>query len=389
MRVLFITRVYPYPPRTGALQYSARLIERLAENFSTLDVVCEQGAGELSGSNSKDNIKYHLFKGNGKNDVRKVFSRLPHAAAGYQGAGSSKSLRSALTNCPDCVVIDHVGSIWAASLLPSDLPKIYVTHNDEFLTRLSIARSAGFLRAGVHYFDALKIYFSERWFSGVFSCITAISRRDMKSLERRLPRAEFKYLPPIYDVAMCRPVEINVNTPRSIVLLGSLLWEAKRQNLISFLGKNESALSKANIGIIVAGRVQPSFIEDMKKKYPSVTFMGEVANERDVLGEARIGILYGESGGGFRITSLTFSNLGVPIISRKELVEDLCLENGESYFQVETDSDIADKVIELIDSVENLREVGGRGRIRAERFINENISRAAQVVNSCINQPHQ
>ena len=369
-RVLFITRFYLYPLHTGALQYSHNLIEAVASSAQSVTVVCaeDERHRHFDADLSPANAEFLTFKAIAPSKFMRLLSASPYSTAPFDHSRGHEAVRRALATSPDIAVIDHVGASWAASLLPDRLPLVYCTHNDEAATRLSIARESRGVGRLAHFLDAWKIWRRDRSLCKRAAMVTAICKADCEVMQRRYAMSGCTILHPCWRGSIPDLVNLD-DAPRSVLLLGSLLWSAKKRNLKRFLDVNLDALSDAGVGVIVAGRAEQRFIEQLRDRYPAATFVGEVDSERMALERARIGIIYGEAGGGFRLTGLTFSMHGLPIAARPALIDDLGLTPSEDFLAVPHDDQIAETVIQAIDDPTRLSRMRAQARAKvAERF---------------------
>jgi glycosyl transferase family 1 len=365
-RVIFVTRVFPYPAFTGALQYSAQLLDSLAHMFDEVHVICgikgEWGRpGETIGP--PDNAIFYTYDMHPLPLWRRVASLEPSACITFLSEAASPQLGAALSKSPQLIVVDHLGSSWVLNHLHAEMPIVYCTHNDELLARLSIARqNRNPVTAIAHLFDAWRIYRRDKRLCRRSCLVTSISKADMRSQMRRYAGAKMAYWPPCVLKPRAPLPRITAETPRRIVLLGSLLWSAKRINLLRFLRQNAAGLHAAGIEIAIAGRAEPRFLKRVATQYPYLILYGEVDDLDPVLRDVRVALLYGEAGGGFRMTTLTYVFVGRPILARPELLEDLELASGEAFIACDDEREFHLAIRDIIDDVPYLNAVSDRAR---------------------------
>lgn len=368
-RGLFVTQYVPFRRNTGARIYSAQLIEQFAAACDALDVVCATEEEGYSSAGMPRKVTLHTFSPRGIGLLQRAAALAPASTLHFDTADARAAFGTALAKAPDFFVIDHIAASWALRHIPTGLNGVYCAHNDEYDTRMSIARAAGFPSSVLHRADALRIYARERKISRRVGLLTAINRRDLDTQTRRHGFGNSLYLPPFRSRHSPEPCDPATH-PRNIVLLGSLEWAAKKQNLAEFLSANAAPLAAKGIGIVVAGRAENRFLAKMRARYPGVRFLGTVESERDALEQGRIGVLYGRAGGGFRLTSLSYTLHGLPVASPRDFVGDLGLME-DSYIRTDTAEGFAEAIAAVTDDAGHLRRVGENGRRAALAFCAE------------------
>ena len=359
-RGLFVTQYVPFRKDSGARIYSAQLIRQFAAACDELDVVCATNERDQLADGTPDNITLHTFRPRTIGFVSRAVALAPASTLYFDCSGARSALGDALAKSPDFFVIDHIGSSWALRHIPAGLPGIYCAHNDEYRTRKSIARATRLPASMLHGLDGVRVHFRERRLSRRTGLLTTISRRDGETQTHRHRFGDSLYLPPFWPQRHPEPCDPATH-PRSVVLLGSLEWAAKKHNLKVFLATNAAALGARGVGIVVAGRAEAGFVEKMRARWPEVTFLGAVKRETDALKLGRIGVLYGAAGGGFRLTSLSYALYGLPIASPPVLVEDLGLPEG-GFIDTGASETFADAISGVIDDGAALRRIGAAGR---------------------------
>ena len=368
-RGLFVTQYAPFRMDTGARIYSAQLVRQFAAACDALDVVCATEEEDTSPAGMPRNVTLHAFSPRRIGLLRRAAALAPASTLYFDDADARSALGAALARMPDFFVIDHIAASWALRHIPAGLPGIHCAHNDEYRARMSIARAAGFPASVLHLADGLRLLVRERQIGRRVGLFTAISRRDLETQTRRYSFGKGLYLPPFWPRHVPETLDPATH-PRNIVLLGSLEWAAKKQNLRGFLDANAAALARKGIGIVVAGRAEARFLAGMRARYPEVRFLGTVASESEALKLGRIGILYGSAGGGFRLTSLSYTLHGMPVAAPRALVDDLDLSE-DSYVRTENAAGYAATIATVIDDADHLRRIGENGRRAALAFCAE------------------
>lgn len=375
-RLVLVTRFFPFPAHTGAYRYTEFLITVLSGLAKQVSVVCadRQPESQPVPAVCPDNVDFFTFPPRTPTAAQRALAFSPNATLAFAGDQAAATLRQVLSGRPDLVVIDHVGASWALAHIPDDHPLVYCTHNDEYLARLSFARAQSGLRAVPHMVDAFRLRARDAAMAKRANMMTAISKHDLNTQTRRYRPNKTLHVPPAWLGDL--PVRLDVEaTPRAVCHFGSLIWQAKRLNLRRFLTANGQKLAEAGVDVLVAGNVEADHLARFRADFPHVQFLGKVDDEGDVLRRARIGVLCGEIGGGFRMTALTYAAHGVPIAARPDLVEDLGLSSPDGFISFDADRDAADAIIAAIDRMDRLKAMGAQLRQRAQELSSVDIAR--------------
>lgn len=380
---VLVTRFFPFPAHTGAYRYSEFLIAVLSGIAKRVSVVCaDRWEGQQSGQPpSPGNVRYLTFVPHRPTMAGRALTLSPNATLPFMSGQAAEKLGQAIADRPDLVVLDHIGASWGARHIPDHIPLVYCTHNDEYLARLSFARAQSSLLAVPHYADALRIRLRDAAVFRQSALVTAISNHDLQTLTPRYRPSAIAHLPPAWLGEL--PHRMNVaESPRAVCHFGSLDWEAKRLNLRRFLSANAPKLAAAGIELLVAGKAERRHLDRFRRDFPQVQFLGEVEGEGEVLRRARIGILCGEIGGGFRMTALTYAAHGLPIAARPELVEDIGLVSANSFIGFQSDADASDAIIAAIDRIDRLQEIGQQAHDRARQL--SSVDRAREDITAAL-----
>jgi hypothetical protein len=320
-RVVFITRFYPYPQRAGAWIYTAQMIALWSRLAQHIDVFCAIRGGEPSEpAPINERVSYHFGELRVSSPLRYLLSGEPKAASDFCTNGNRQALFELLSKVrPDVIVVDHIGATWAMPVIerylkqaPTHPTIIYVTHNAETETRLSIARQARFPSNLPQLFDAARIHSRDRDMLRLADLITCNTPQDLAAYLRERDVAGV-VLNPIYTRSVVEARTLDTSLPRKIVIVSSFLWSAKLINLTRFLTVAAPIAAERGIEIHVVGRMTERDKTALGKSYPGIVFHGEVASVEPHIADARLGLLIDEAGGGFKHTALTYAFNRIPI----------------------------------------------------------------------------
>jgi hypothetical protein len=382
-RILFVTRYEPFPATSGDLMYSSQIISLLGDLTGQLTVICAQrkstngGEPSLAGPNgAKISGKLQARA----NRARYFLGSSPKAALDFDLPENRRTLFGFLTKYePDVVVLDHIGSTWALRTflsykrIAARTPKLmYVTHNEELSTRLSIARNAGLPFSLPHFLDAVKIFLRDRAMlraSDLLSCITK-SDEALYATRADIPAI---VVSPVYDGEVITRRDITPGTPRKVIVVSNFLWSAKLINLKAFLTHSAPTLLSHGISVEVVGRMSPQNLVRYRKRFPSVQIHGEVEKIEPFLADARIGLLVDQAGGGLKLTTLNYVFNKIPVVALSNAVTD---ENLRNHCMIGQDLDgLTRLIISLIDDFERLNAIKEHAFEGLKDFLNTSANR--------------
>ncbi len=338
--VLIITRDFPWPETEGALQYSAQLLRALSSYYNTVDVLCPEPENPIHNDTQErpTNLTFQLYPTPPVSDFAQLFSLRPAGCVRKSSKAAFAKLELCLAKQPQTVVIDHHHSAWSTDGINHwkqgnpNAKILYVTHNEEFTTRLSIA--AGEIRkphrAAAHLLDAVRTYALDRKVTRLVDIVTCISSNDCRSYQKIYGVNNVAVCPPSYHGQALAQRTISVETERRACIVGSFVWAAKRSNLELFLRTGYTLFRDKDIHISIIGKMPTDYRSKMQKKWPGVEFTGAVDHIEPYLTQNRIGIIAEESGGGFKLKSLDYVFNRLPIYALKQSIVDLPLVDGES-----------------------------------------------------------
>lgn len=358
-KVLYLTKIYPYPPATaGDAVYTRGIIEALA-GLCRLSVVCADCGGAWP---VDSDIDWHIVGPQKKTQAGSVLSGLPLVA--WKGATSpyATKLRALLAQRWDAIILDNLGLAHALSEAEnyrSTHPStrlIYVSHEYEYPTRS--AKYAGYT------LGALKRFFAERDLKKVnyWECalirraniVTVINTSDLKPFREISPGRKYLPLPPGYSGPVTELRRVSEETPRRALLLGGRRSEQKRQILLDWLNVSYRRLTAAGIELVVAGDMEDSLRQRLARDYPCVQVMGFVDDLEGLIASARMGIIADTVGGGFKLRLLSHVFQRLPIVGLGDAIDGLPTREGDGYLGASDLSALVSLVEEVIDDVERL-----------------------------------
>jgi len=363
MKFLWVAKDFPTIPDTGALLYTNGLLNSLLDAGA-------QGTLLTYGVGSEVFQRFPTLKTIQVDTPRRLrvfslLSMLQSDAWRLQSDSFLNALSSALMDRPDAIVLDYFSMGWVLPRLNAALsgmtprPKlVYVSHNYEKAVRGDVARAAAnpILRA-VMLLDAWKAGRLEDQVVSAADLITTITEEDRRLYLRDAPGKQAVTLKPAFNGAIVPTAPITADTPRRVVLVGSFEWAAKQFVLRRFLEAAEGPFRKADIELLVVGKIADDFREELSTKYRSVRFTGRVKDVRPHIRGARIGVMPDDIGGGFKLKILDYVFDGLAVATIASQAAGLPLTTGVDMLTAETIPELVEEIVEVIGDVDRLDQM--------------------------------
>ncbi|WP_421218166.1 glycosyltransferase [Aeromonas jandaei] len=219
----------------------------------------------------------------------------------------------------DAICIDHYRCAWILLIAKLINKKALIfNHNLESSVYKSLSKSRD---ASLHsrlfcYFEYTKVLLSEKIIFRLAHGLCSISCDDIPSNIKCYSQV----LPP-YSASPLS-TEKMPEKPTAIII-GSFHWRLKQHNLIVFLDAFYELYKKKQnyCSVIVAGSAPRSFFSLIERAYPFVTIIESFDDLSELVGVATVGVCPDQAGGGFKLKTLDYFKLGLPM---------LAIDNGAS-----------------------------------------------------------
>jgi hypothetical protein len=364
MKALFVTRYFPRPANAGDLLYSDQMIMLFSKLAEEVDVFCAPHPDSAGGGEAAfpSNVTFHMDAAARRNLVRYALTTTPKAANDFATLHNRRALLALLRRTePDMIVVDHIGSSWCVDVLrrymreTAKTPRIvYITHNEETSTRLSIARRSVFPWNVAHLLDARRIQLRDRRILAMCDLLTCIAEADRDLHLMRFGRPSI-VLPATYTGSVVPNRSIGAQVPRRVIVVSGFQWSAKLLNLDSFLSEGAEAFARAGVKLEIIGKMSSRDKRRFSRKFPTAAIRGTVDKIEPFVANARMGLLIDSAGGGFKLSLLTYIFGRLPIAALGDAVRGL----GQRCHMIERETirDLVAAVVERIDDFDFLNDM--------------------------------
>jgi glycosyltransferase involved in cell wall biosynthesis len=301
-------------------------------------------------------ITWDLVSGQRRAQVRSILSPLPLMAARLPLPLLRTRLDRHLTGGQELVVLDHLMAVWAlrqasrareAGLVDQIW---YASQNEETAVFRAAVSDSGETPARrlARAIDYPKVARAQLHLLRSADLVTAITREDSEALGSRGARR--------VEVARPGPPELRTaltsraaDRARAVVIAGSFLWRLKVRNLEAFLEASAARLDRANVQVIVAGRIAPRDKVMLTGRFPRARILGEVDDIHAVYSQGRVAVVPELLGGGFKLKTLDYVYSGLPMAALRVAMNGLPLQPNRDYVAADSIAELVEGVLRAID----------------------------------------
>jgi hypothetical protein len=373
---LVICRELPIPAVNGGMVYSNQIIKSMAAISKKVVVI---GMAQNEHQETGCSLQFEEYPENTFFNVHArcinglasiILSGLPVIVSRFETGERQEFIERALGSKPDSILFSSFMSISFLNSIVKykrsyDPFVIYCSHNYEYLTKMSVAkqRETKFLSKIAHAIDARRIAKLEKKVFKIVDLLTCISEEDKGKYDKYFHVKMSVFCPAGYDGNVKEKRLIRSDDPRVICLVGSFMWSAKQNNLISFLRHGYSMFMDHDIQVCVVGNMTDEFKKKMQKDWSRVLFTGRVESVQPFLDKAVIGVVPEEAGGGFKLKTLEYIYNRIPLFALKKSICNLNLKHGSSAMLFPDMQGLCEGI------VDNIRDVGLLNRLQNSAFL--------------------
>jgi glycosyltransferase involved in cell wall biosynthesis len=221
--------------------------------------------------------------------------------------------------------------------------------------------SKNLLEKSIRFYEARKLKKYESEITGYFDLTTLVSEEDRDEMQKLNPKANIKILSNGVDADRFKPAEKLVER-KDIVFVGKLdVWV---NNLMidritgSILPKILKTMPEVKLHIVGASPQKKHF----RLQNDNIELHSDVPDIVPFLQESCVFLHPHIGGSGIQNKLLEAMACGCPVITTKSGARGINITNGRDGFVFETDEEIAEKTIQLLQNKEMVYEVGKNAR---------------------------
>ncbi len=382
-RILYLTPQLPYPPISGGVKKSNRLVSYLSQHYE-LGLMCflknDDSKYEMEYKKSIPLIEYYSEPinkpRNAKNLVLSYVKKLPLNI--YRNF--SESFKQRVRNCIDkydAVFIDHY-------LMFQYIPKgfkgkiILHQHNAEYVMwqRLAV-NELNWLKKIMITMEYRRIRTYEKQMCIEADAILALPNDTEKLVGLGIESKKFyqTYHPGDTYLFEAPPMSFR-QTKKSLLYIGTLTWEANVDGLIWFLEKIWPDIKSANpeIRLSIVGKNPNKRLIELTKDDPSIVLVGFAEDLEKYYSSSRVFIAPLRFGSGIKVKVVNALCRGIPTVTTSIGVEGLDLKHEKEVMVADNPFDFAECVNRLMRDEKLWQRIANKSReLMKEKYTWESV----------------
>lgn len=360
MKILFLTPRSPYPPRSGGLVKTERLLRHLTKSHDvTLALLQDDGVSieDLKKIIDSSARIENILVGT-SNNKRSAAAFLMSVLAGvpfgvYRNRSRQlKDLVAAYCADADAIIVDHYLTY---QFVPKQFRKktVYHSHNAEFRIWRSYAEIArNPVKKAVMNFESARV---ARYEKGIIRHVAAFlaapnDLADLAGLGLRKDASWFETYHLSDDKALGDTLPEFRGNNKNVIFVGTLSWEPNADAVIWFVENVWHSVRAEHPGstfLVVGGGASKALV-DRCAQIPGVSFLGFVDDLRDAYAQASIFVAPMRFGAGIKVKVVDAMYRGFPIVSTHCGVEGIGARSPDEYIVADSASHFASAINRLL-----------------------------------------
>lgn len=395
--LLLLTPQLPYPPHQGTTLRNLHIIEGLARRhqitlLSFLEA--QQQSSELGQTPLSDlcqqviTIPVPRLRSTSKRLQQMISSPLPDMALRLQSQYFDITLRRLLAETRfDIVQVEGIEMAWAIKTIREVVPKqklVYDAHNAEAILqnralKVDLGNPRRWPAAAYSWIQSNRLRDFELWVCQQVNWVTSVSQTDKEGLVAQLgaKTVPITVIPNCIDVAEYnlalnfKPAALGskVRSEYDLVFLGKMDYRPNVDAVLWFAEKvwPQILAGKPDATWAIVGQ-KPHVRLNKLQNNPGVTVTGRVEEVQPYLAAAKVFVMPFRVGSGTRLKLIEALAAGMAVVSTTLGVEGYPVHDGQELLLADTASDIAAKVIRLLNDPSERAKLGETGQMFAQQY---------------------
>lgn len=376
MRILVISRWYPYPPDNGSKLRIYNLIRQLAQRheltlltFAPGPVAEEQRLALRAHCRDVQVVTWRPFRPERWRALLGFFAPVPRSVVDTDNAEMRTRVRAAVTAQPFDVglasEIDSVPYLLPVRGLPRCVDELQVgVIRDRYLTQRQAGRR---LRAGLTWWKTGRYV---RRFLAQYAGCTVASEQERANILAVAPQARRVVVVPNGVDLAWHPGDFGAPEPDTLIFAGALTYEANFDAMAYFLREifPQVRAQRPAVRLRITGRTEGVPLAQLPLG-PGVELTGYLAEVRPVVARSWASVVPLRIGGGTRLKILEALALGTPVVATSKGAEGLAVTPEQDLLIADTPAEFARQTVRLLaDAGLRARLVANGRRLVEQRY---------------------
>lgn len=373
MKILWLSHLVPYPPKSGVLQRSYNLVREISKYHEVTLVAFNQSAlmSTMFSSNIEGLIeaKEQLSMFCKRVEIQKIpsestkkgkhilafmslFTATPYTINWLKSKKMSMLLGEIIMeNEFDLIHFDTISLASYASLFPTH-KKVLDHHNIESHMMLRRAEQENNIFKKLYFYqEGKKLLNYEKKICGQFDLHVTCSELDSQRLKKIVPGLLIDEIPNGVDVEYFYPQHEN-ELKNQLVFAGGLNWYPNKDAML-FLSKKVWPILKEkvpNLIMNVVGKSPSSDLLELSRQDKQFKVHGFVDDVRKFISQSSVYVCPISDGGGTKLKILDAFAMGKAVVAHPVACEGIEVTENKNVLFAETAEEFADKIQCLLDN---------------------------------------
>jgi glycosyltransferase involved in cell wall biosynthesis len=377
MRILFLTTQLPYPPKSGGIIKTWRLLEHWSKmhEVTLVHPLKEVDHEYITAFKTEElKLKEHYYEEviRPRSPLSLVQSYLGHASLNVyrnHSKGIEKKIHGMLEK-QDLVFIDHYE---LGQYIPKGISAkvILHEHNAEYImwSRLSEIEQNPIKRA-ILVLESKRIAKAECKYASVSDQVWAAPNDQIELEKIGVPKEKMRTTYHLgEDFMMDIPDMEFQSTEKRILFIGTLTWEANVDGLLWFFKEIWPELKKeGTLKLDIIGKNPDPRLIQAALGDDNVSFLGFIEDLEPYYLRSRVFIVPLRFGSGIKVKLLNAMYRGIPTVTTEIGTEGLEVTNGKELYQTSSPIEFSSRIKELMSSESCWNSMRDEARIKARKY---------------------
>lgn len=375
MKLLFLTRKFPFPPVDGESLHLSSFYKSLSKSVPDIDILSFNTSKHYFDPDSipaNENPYKNIWLVDLDNRVKPIdafcnlFSKQSFHISRFISRDFEEKLALILSqNTYDLIVFESIYLDPYFSIVKkySNAKVIIRAHNVEYEIWERVATNTKILLLKIYIkYLASKLKNYELANINRYDLLIALTERDLEIYKSNGLKIKSCVLPAGIEGEKYTPLKLILDKKLKVSFLGSLDWIPNIEGLKWFIEKcwSNTAIKENTIELHVAGRNTPGWI--YKYSGENIIIHGEIPDSREFINSCPVMIVPLLSGSGMRLKILEAMALGRVIITTSLGLEGINAKDGQEVLIADDQSGFIEKLLFCKDNFEAMKEISTGAR---------------------------